>query len=121
MGAYPGRCSTSCCSGDEAGALVAVVDGRLVGHGLWARACGPTQPVAEIALVVADAYQRQGIGSLLLEELRQELISHGVERVQVVTGAANRPVQGMLTKNRPGARPTDRDGAVLTYDLTVRP
>ncbi len=107
--------------GRGGGAVVAFVDGRLVGHGLWARSSGPDEPVAEIALVVADAYQRQGIGSLLLQELRIEMMCAGIERVQVVTIAANRPVQGMLTKNRPGARPTERDGALWTYDLPVRP
>ena len=107
--------------GRGGGALVAVLDGRLVGHALWARSYGLDDPVAEIALVVADTWQRQGIGSLLLDELRVEMMCVGIERVQVVTGAANRPVQGMLTKHRPGVRPTDRDGAVLTYELTVRP
>ncbi len=71
-------------------------------------------------MVVADAYQRQGIGSLLLDELRVAMICDGIERVQVVTGAGNRPVLGMLTKHRPGSRPSDRDGAVLTYELSVR-
>ena len=75
--------------------------------------------MAEIALVVADAYQRQGIGSLLLDAVRVEMMCDGIERVQVVTGAANRPVLGMLAKQRPGVRPTERDGAVLTYDFAV--
>ncbi len=106
--------------GRGGGAIVAVAGDRLVGHALWARAGGSDEPVAEIAMVVADAYQRQGIGSLLLDEVRVAMMCDGIERVQVVTGAGNRPVLGMLTKHRPGARPTDRDGAVLTYDLSVR-
>jgi GNAT superfamily N-acetyltransferase len=107
--------------GRGGGALVAVMAGRLVGHALWARASGRDEPVAEIAMVVADAYQRQGIGSLLLDELRVQMVCDGIRRVQVVTGAANRPVLGMLSKNRPGVRPTERDGAVLTYDFAVTP
>ena len=107
--------------GRGGGALVAMVCGRLVAHALWARSNGPDEPVAEIALVVADDYQRQGIGSLLLDAMRAEMICDGIERVQVVTGAENLPVRGMLDKNRPGVKPTERDGAVFTYDLSVRP
>src|SRR5688500_3713461 len=77
--------------GPGGGALVAYVDGRLVGHALWARARAAS-PTAEIALVVADAYQRQGIGSTLLDAMRPQMIGNGVERVQVVTGAGNRQI-----------------------------
>lgn len=107
--------------GRGGGALVAVMADRLVAHALWARSNGPAEPVAEIALVVADAYQRQGIGSLLLDGLTAEMDCAGIERVQVVTGAGNRPVLGMLAKRRPGVSPTDRDGAVFTYEVGVRP
>ena len=107
--------------GRGGGALVALVADRIVAHGLWARSAGPDQPVAELALVVADAYQRQGIGSMLTDAMLVEMKCDGIERVQVVTGAGNRPVLGMLTKRRPGVKPTERDGAVVTYDLAVRP
>jgi GNAT superfamily N-acetyltransferase len=107
--------------GRGGGAMVAVVAGRLVGHALWARPKGSDDRVAEIALVVADAYQRQGIGTLLLDAMRMEMMCEGIERLQVVTAAANRPVQGMLAKQRPGVRPTERDGAVLTYDFAMTP
>ena len=97
-----------------------MVSGRLVGHALWARSNGPEEPVAEIAMVVADAHQRQGVGSLLLDALLAEMRYDGIERVQVVTGAENRPVQAMPDRNRPGVKPSDRDGAVFTYELPVR-
>ena len=104
--------------GEGGGALVARVDGRFVAHALWARSDGPQEPVAEIAMVVADAHQGQGIGSLLLEALRAEMQRDGIERVQVVTGAANRPVLGMIARRSPGARAA-RDGATLTYELPL--
>jgi GNAT superfamily N-acetyltransferase len=103
--------------GPGGGALVAYLDGRLVGHALWARSRA-SSPTAEIALVVADAYQRQGIGSTLLDAMRPQMISGGVERVQVVTGAGNRPVLGMVARRQPGAK-AERDGAMLTFDLPV--
>jgi GNAT superfamily N-acetyltransferase len=107
--------------GAGGGALVAIVDGRLVAHALWARAHGSVAPVAEIAMVVADRCQRQGIGSLLLEVLTAEMACAGIERVQVVTGAANRPVLNMIARRRPGAKAVERDGATLTYDFPVSP
>ena len=107
--------------GRGGGALVAHLDGLLVAHALWVRVGGAAEPAAEIALVVADAFQRQGIGSMLVDAMLVEMARDGIEWVQVVTGAGNRPVLGMLAKRRPGEKPTDRDGAVVTYDLAVRP
>ncbi len=107
--------------GRGGGALVAVVPGRIVAHALWAPTSGQAGPVAEIALVVADDCQRQGIGSLLLEALTAEMVYAGIERVQVVTGADNRPVLAMLRTRRPGVRPIERDGPVVTYELPVAP
>jgi GNAT superfamily N-acetyltransferase len=105
--------------GPGGGAFVVTIDGELVAHALWARAGKPDAPVAEIAMVVADAHPRRGIGSRLLEALRAELLQAGVERVQVVTGSGNRTVLGMIGRRRPGAKPVDRDGAALTFDLPV--
>lgn len=121
-GRVPGALVEQLLSGGRGGgALVAAVEGRIVGHGLWARSSGPRDPVAEVALVVADAYQRLGIGSMLVDAMLAEMTCHGIDRVQVLTGAGNRPVLAMLTKLRPGVKPTDRDGAVVTYEVAVRP
>lgn len=105
--------------GAGGGALVVLVDGELVGHALWARAGKPEDSAAEIAMVVADAHQRQGLGSRLLEAMRAELLCAGIERVQVVTGAGNRTVLAMIAHRRPGAKAVDRDGTALTFDLPV--
>ncbi|MDQ4055358.1 MAG: GNAT family N-acetyltransferase, partial [Actinomycetota bacterium] len=99
--------------GRGGGALVALVADRLVAHALWARSEGPNEPVAEIALVVADAYQRHGIGSMLIDAMRVEMMRDGIERVRVVTGAGNRPVLGMIARRQPAVKPVERDGAVL--------
>lgn len=67
---YPGN--------EMAPALVAEVDGQIVGYLL----CGLTKHPASIGtkaeideVCVADKYRRQGLGSRLVNELRQRLLS----------------------------------------------
>lgn len=96
----------------QGGAVLAYVGRSLVGHGVWRRA-GAT-PVAEIGLVVADAYQGQGIGTALATALLDDLADQGVERVEVFTGASNRAVIRMVTRFSPDAA-SERDGATVTY------
>lgn len=105
--------------GPGGGALVAVVAGQVVGHALWARSGAADAPVAEIALVVADAYQRRGIGSMLVDRVQAEMLGCGIERVQVVTSGANRPVLSMLARRNPDLRPIAFEGPTLTYEVTL--
>lgn len=104
--------------GEGGGALVAVLDDELVAHALWVRTSGQDVAVAEIAIMVADARQHQGIGSLLLQALRAEMAHSGIERVQVVTSTENDPVLRMIARHSPTARAA-RDGATLTYELPL--
>ena len=108
--------------GERGGALVAELDDGLVGHGHWVHARdhtpgGPPQ-AAEIAVVVADSHQQQGIGGALIDGLVSEVSQRGYERLQVVTGAHNRPVLRMVTR-RKLATPPRREGACLTYELVL--
>ncbi len=68
-------------------ALVATVGDRLVAVGRFDRAAGETE--AEVAFVVADAYQHHGIGSLLLDELIRAGQQRGVETFRADTLAEN--------------------------------
>lgn len=57
----------------------------------------PESPsVAEAAIVVIDAYQRQGIGSLLLAALSRYAAAHGVEQFRGYILAENTPVLRFL-------------------------
>ncbi len=105
--------------GPGGGALVAVLDGQVVGHALWARSGAADAPVAEIALVVADACQRRGIGSMLVDRVQAEMLGCGIERVQVVTSGANRAVLSMLASRSPDPHPIEVDGPTLTYELSL--
>jgi GNAT superfamily N-acetyltransferase len=56
--------------------LVALVDGEIVGQAMYARLARSDE--AEVAVVVEDAWQRYGIGSLLLSRLAEEASRQGI-------------------------------------------
>lgn len=58
-------------------ALVAIDSGRIVGVGRYDR-IGDTNK-AEVAFVVADAYQGRGIATALLRELARLALAHGID------------------------------------------
>jgi len=58
--------------------VVTLVDAALVGHALYDRLSDPEE--AEVALEVADAFQGQGIGTLMLEELAHIALRAGIQR-----------------------------------------
>ena len=97
-------------------ALLGFLGNELVAHGLWVRV-GPTR-AAEIALVVADGHQRQGIGSALAVALVDDLARRGIERVEVYAGAGNRAVATMVARSAPDAE-RERDGATVSYSFAV--
>jgi acetyl coenzyme A synthetase (ADP forming)-like protein len=61
----------------ERGALLGTLDGRVVALANWVRLRDPK--AAEVAFTVADAYQRRGIGTRLLERLAQRAAEAGIE------------------------------------------
>ncbi len=105
--------------GGRGAALLAEVDGLVVGHGLWAPATlDAAESRAEIAIVVADGHQRRGIGTTLAQALMADLGRRGFQRAQVVTAADNRAVLRMVARQDPAARP-ERDGSLYSYDLPL--
>ena len=72
-------------------ALVVEHDRDLVAVGRYERLTGSSE--AEVAFVVADAYQHHGIGTLLLDELAEAAWTRGITVFVATTLAENR---GML-------------------------
>ena len=68
------------------GAWVCSSGDRLVGHASWARDAG----AAEIGVVVADAWQRQGLGQLLLAATLAEAAAAGLSDVRLHVHPENR-------------------------------
>jgi len=97
-------------------ALLAYVGDALVGHGVWIRV-GASR-VAEIAVLVADDHQQQGIGTELAAALLADAAARGISQVEVFSGTGNRAVHRMVARQAPGADRT-RDGATVSYVFAV--
>jgi RimJ/RimL family protein N-acetyltransferase len=86
-------------------AILAVEDGEIVGVARYARAPRPVDPdAAEVAVVVADAWQRRGIGTRLVSALAASAARAGVARLTLTTQADNRPALALIRRLRPDAR-----------------
>jgi hypothetical protein len=101
---------------DSGGAVLGFYGDTLVAHGLWARAGA----AAEVAIVVADACQEQGVGTEIAQALMVELAARGVTEVEVFSAATNEAVARMVTRQAPDAV-RDRDGATITYRFPTPP
>jgi len=83
-------------------AVAAVVDGEIVGVARYFR--WPGRPAAEIAVVVADDWQHQGLGTRMLASLAELARAAGIERFTVTMQADNRPALGLLRRFNSSAR-----------------
>jgi GNAT superfamily N-acetyltransferase len=88
--------------------LVAVAEGEVVGHALYAEGPGGE---AEVAVVVEDGWQSQGIGKLLLSGLARRAAGRGVEAFTAVALGENRRVLGLADSVFAGARHTLKGGS----------
>jgi RimJ/RimL family protein N-acetyltransferase len=91
----------------------------LVGVARYARLDDPV--AAECALVVVDAFQGRGIGSLLLDALILEAIEAGITRFEGEVLADNGAMRGVLRENGARFRVGDERGAShFAFDLPSR-
>jgi len=80
----------------------------------------PDTSEAEIAFVVADNYQHQGIGGLLLERLVEAARKRGITRFLAYTLSENQTMQQVFTDS--GFRlTTTRDAEVVTIRFPIEP
>jgi acyl-CoA synthetase (NDP forming)/RimJ/RimL family protein N-acetyltransferase len=106
---------------DERAAVVALLQGEVVGVCRYDRLPGSGPPVeAEVAVVVEDAHQGRGLGPLLLEHLTAAARERGIERFRADVLPSNRR---MLTVFRSAGFEVERelaDGYVeLSYPIGV--
>ena len=77
--------------------------------------CDPTDPVqAELTYVVADAWQRRGVGSALIDRLAERAAAAGVERFILTTLAVDAPARRLLTRVAEPIGEHDQDGVIET-------
>jgi len=99
-------------------AFVVVDDGRIVGVGRYERLEGTDE--AEVAFVVTDAYQRQGIGALLLDHLADAARRQGITRFTAQTLSENRDMIGVfLASGFPVT--TSSEGGTVTVRFPIEP
>jgi RimJ/RimL family protein N-acetyltransferase len=98
---------------DDREAVVAVLDGEIVGVARYFRSAAPD--TAELALVVADAWQRRGLATRMLASLGELALAAGIRRFAVTIQADNRPALSLLRRLGP-ATGTFSQGV---YEATV--
>lgn len=89
-------------------AVVAVDRGEIMGVARYSRWSG--SDAAELAVVVADAWQGQGLGSAMLAALAELAYAAGIRRFTVTMLADNRPALRLLRRFSPSVRPAFSDG-----------
>jgi GNAT superfamily N-acetyltransferase len=105
--------------GSGADVLVATCDGAVVGHAIAVQDPGP--PVlADVGVVVADAWQGRGVGSALLRALVARARAHGATGITMSVLPENRPVLAMISDHWPAASlHAERDS--LTFRVPMAP
>lgn len=91
-------------------AIVAVVDGEIVGVARYARR-RESDP-AEVAVVVADDWQRQGIATRMMCALAASARAAGVERFAMTMQADNSAVLNLMSRLYPAAHMAASGGII---------
>ncbi|MEU4394282.1 GNAT family N-acetyltransferase [Kribbella sp. NPDC023855] len=100
----------------EGAAWVAERDREVVGHVMWAWVKGATVPTAELAVIVAEAEQRRGLGVRMVVEAARHALDAGAAQLLVLVSAMNDRVLRMVRTHWPTAT-AERDGALINFTL----
>lgn len=114
------------CDGENHYAIVAArgaaTDGQQEGIGVARFIRLKDDPVvAEVAIVVADAWQRRGVGKRLLERIVAAAAERGIQKIHAIALPDNDQIRGLL-ENLAENVETGREYGVLTFSFpTVAP
>jgi RimJ/RimL family protein N-acetyltransferase len=81
-------------------ALVAIVDGEIVGVARFARLAAD-DPAADLGIAIADDWQRQGVGTRLLAALAEAARAVGIDRFAFVALPENRAAVQLMRRLAP--------------------
>lgn len=76
---------------------------------------------AEFALVVADVWQRKGVGTLLLQSLLRQARAAGIARLHGITFSTNQAMQNLARKLGFVQRADPQDATVRRVETTLAP
>jgi GNAT superfamily N-acetyltransferase len=97
--------------------LLALHDGRIIAHGMYAAMPG-CDGTADIGVVVADGWQRQGLGPRLVADLLARAEARGVRAIGFSVLMENRPANRLATRSWPQAPPVVAHG-VYEYRIPL--
>lgn len=97
-------------------ALVAELDGQIIGVARYDRIDGTK--AADVAFVVADAYQCRGLGAILLRRLADAAARRGVERFTADTLVGNQRMQAVFRDSGFDVR-SGFDGGVVHVSFPI--
>lgn len=104
----------------EALAAIDPVSGRGIAIARFVRdANAPTR--AEVAVTVADDWQRRGLGKLMLERLADRAREEGVRTFAALVSADNRNMRGLLGALDPPAHLDHVSDGVAEYQIELAP
>ncbi len=83
-------------------AIAAVEGGQIVAVAQYSRLPGGSQ--ADLAIVVADGWQRQGLGTRLITALADRAVANGIDTFAVAIQGDNFGAVRLLRRIAPGAR-----------------
>jgi len=105
--------------GGRADALVAMHGGVIIGHAMAADRAAAGESLTEIGVVVADAWQGQGVGSALVRTLLRRAQARGVTSLSMDVLPANQRALAMIAGHWAAAR-TERGADCLTIRAGLR-
>jgi len=95
--------------------------GAVVGHGMAADGAADGTHIADIGLVIADRWQGQGLGTMMLRLLTERAAERGVEALVLEVLPDNRKMLGIIERRWPHAsRKRMPDAIKITAEL-IRP
>ncbi|WP_433061034.1 N-acetyltransferase family protein [Dactylosporangium sp. CS-033363] len=103
-------------------AQVAVEGGELCGWAEYGR-LPAASPAADLAVLVADPWQRTGLATMLIRALVHRMIAAGVRTIQADVSGANKASNGLIRALAgPEQSPSYEDGLLrYAFDLSLVP
>lgn len=95
--------------------LAVLADGHVVGHACWSV---DSSDVADVGVVVTDAWQRRGLGQALVRSAVARAARAGATMLHLDVHPENRPVVRLLRERLPGAAISFADG-LLQFDAPI--
>jgi ribosomal protein S18 acetylase RimI-like enzyme len=102
--------------------LLVVIDdrGAVVGHGMAVDAAGEGVVSADVGLAIADAWQGQGLGTMLLDLLRTRAARRGVAALEFDVLSDNARMLRIIDRHWPGAsRTRTADSVRIRADIST--